>query len=588
MIDSFVEVGTGVLGSLWIEGPPSLRGARFTLLAPRTVIGRTGDVCLDSALVSRRHAVVWAKGDDVWLRDAGSANGTYVNGTRITEGRRLQTGDRIGVGDVVAVFTGTVRPGRKDNPVDASHGQSETTRYLAAAVHLDRDFRATVLDATVRETHRAVCPSFGVDLSVVARHAVVAERRELRRDAVLTTALGLAIGVFGYWYQNASAATGKVILLAGALLAMTVVAVGIQAWAGIDTLGRFLQWNQRPDGLPTPVGATSELDDLADANNGNVFVFPFFDPFVGSGALADRGSFTVPLIPQEANPDQSRAPQPEPLRSGEVVEALAVALRELGQPQMRVNTRLYVNGYDIVHFPELLPDPLRRPRTHAPQSLLRPLLDQPTGSVRPYLCVEFSSWHGQLVTTCVIRVVALPGVLFIESADYVLPPLKAEYYGVDQIRVGTFRERVSATLGQTFRDWLPALVTAPIHVVAAAAAMAAANRAEREHRRMVAEQERVDYGARTSIREQASGADFQSHFMQQDAEMYVQVVQQTIVDTLTAILDARGFQIDKIKHIQNSTSININNGNQNIGAIGSNARVEAVQGTAKQAAVATK
>lgn len=80
--------------------------------------------------------------------------------------------------------------------------------------------------------------------------------------------------------------------------------------------------------------------------------------------------------------------------------------------------------------------------------------------------------------------VTLPGVLFIESAAYLLRLLKAEYYSVDQIRASTMGKRISATLGQTFRDRVPALLTAPIPVAAAAAAMVSANRTEAEHQRM--------------------------------------------------------------------------------------------------------
>lgn len=65
---------------------------------------------------SRRHAVVRPRrrGDGWELEDAGSANGTELNGHRIPDGRVavLRSGDRIGIGSIKVVFrSGRPRPG---------------------------------------------------------------------------------------------------------------------------------------------------------------------------------------------------------------------------------------------------------------------------------------------------------------------------------------------------------------------------------------------------------------------------------------------------------------------------------------------
>ena len=564
MIESFAERGAGPsrtgaewLGSLHVEQPRAMYGALIPLPAPETVIGRGGEIRLDSPLISREHAIVWSREGQVWLRDAGSVNGTFLNGDRLSAAQPLRDGDRIGIGDVLAVFTTEATPG----PVPAAlpTARTETTRYLAAAVHLDRRFRTAVLDATVRQTHRAVCPSYGVDLSMVARHALVAERRELWRNIVLTTALGVTIALVAAVWP----ATDSLALAAVVLLVATVAAVATETWARFDTLGRFLQWGGRPDDLPVPAGNDAVLEELRQANDGNVIVFPTFDPFVGCGTSVGEASFTVPLIPAEKQ-------VPRPLRSGEVFNELARSLRKLAQPHMRVDTRLYVNGYNVAQYPDLLPDPRRRPRTHAPQSLLRQMIDRPTGIVRPYLCVEFNSWHGQLVVTTCLRVVALPGVLYVESAAYVLLPLKAEYYDVDRIRARTAGDRMITVAADTARAWLPTLLAAPAQLMAALRDAADGDRVNREHRRRVANRVFVDYGTATSIREEASGDALDSHFMTQDVDMYVQIVQQRVADALTEFLEARGFQTDKVKQINNS--VNLIGGSHQIGAIGPHAR----------------
>lgn len=48
---------------------------------------------------STRHARFEPRRDGVWIEDAGSTNGTYVNGTRVDGPRRLVPGDVIRIGE---------------------------------------------------------------------------------------------------------------------------------------------------------------------------------------------------------------------------------------------------------------------------------------------------------------------------------------------------------------------------------------------------------------------------------------------------------------------------------------------------------
>jgi pSer/pThr/pTyr-binding forkhead associated (FHA) protein len=66
--------------------------------------------------VSRLHAVLERLGPGWWLRDLGSRNGTYLNGTRVTEGRALQHGDELRVGSTRMVYR-ISRPSEEDQAV---------------------------------------------------------------------------------------------------------------------------------------------------------------------------------------------------------------------------------------------------------------------------------------------------------------------------------------------------------------------------------------------------------------------------------------------------------------------------------------
>ncbi|MFN8105870.1 MAG: FHA domain-containing protein [Acidimicrobiia bacterium] len=67
------------------------------------VIGR-GDDCglqLQDPHASSHHARVTARGDDFFIEDTGSTNGTYVNRRRIGEPTRIRRGDNVQVGQTV-------------------------------------------------------------------------------------------------------------------------------------------------------------------------------------------------------------------------------------------------------------------------------------------------------------------------------------------------------------------------------------------------------------------------------------------------------------------------------------------------------
>jgi serine phosphatase RsbU (regulator of sigma subunit) len=67
----------------------------------RTTIGRSArnDLCVEDPFTSRLHAEVRKRGDSLWVSDLGSANGTYLNGTRLIAPVQLQDGDRIRIGE---------------------------------------------------------------------------------------------------------------------------------------------------------------------------------------------------------------------------------------------------------------------------------------------------------------------------------------------------------------------------------------------------------------------------------------------------------------------------------------------------------
>jgi hypothetical protein len=84
-------------------------GRTFDLDARPLTIGRGGqnDVALEGdEFASARHVRVEPRRDGVWVSDAGSTNGTYVNGKRIDRPHKLVQDDVVRVGETELRYEG--------------------------------------------------------------------------------------------------------------------------------------------------------------------------------------------------------------------------------------------------------------------------------------------------------------------------------------------------------------------------------------------------------------------------------------------------------------------------------------------------
>lgn len=86
-----------------IHGP--LSGQTICLDEPVISIGRqlSNDIILDDPHVSRNHCLIRSEGEQYMIEDLNSANGTYVNGERVTESP-LKEGSIINVGNSLFRF----------------------------------------------------------------------------------------------------------------------------------------------------------------------------------------------------------------------------------------------------------------------------------------------------------------------------------------------------------------------------------------------------------------------------------------------------------------------------------------------------
>ena len=87
--------------SLVVDGDN--QGERAELAEAPILIGRGPDAAirLDDDYVSTRHARIAASGDQWFVEDLGSTNGTYIGNVRITQPTTLTLGTQVRVGKTV-------------------------------------------------------------------------------------------------------------------------------------------------------------------------------------------------------------------------------------------------------------------------------------------------------------------------------------------------------------------------------------------------------------------------------------------------------------------------------------------------------
>lgn len=80
-------------------------GARFLLNSDQITVGRSpkADIFLDDVTVSRKHALFLHSGEDFFVRDSKSLNGTYVN-MQLVEEAKLANGDEVRIGKYQLTF----------------------------------------------------------------------------------------------------------------------------------------------------------------------------------------------------------------------------------------------------------------------------------------------------------------------------------------------------------------------------------------------------------------------------------------------------------------------------------------------------
>ena len=161
-------VGGGVL-DFWVHGERTL----VPLDAERITVGSApdNDVVLDDRTVSRLHALFERLPGGWTVRDLGSRNGTFLNGTRIGEVTVLRPGDRVRLGSSEATFHGTSEGGIEGGTAPIALAPELTRRESDVLIALCRPLAERDIfcePATTRE----IADALTVSEDAVKKHLV--------------------------------------------------------------------------------------------------------------------------------------------------------------------------------------------------------------------------------------------------------------------------------------------------------------------------------------------------------------------------------------------------------------------------------
>ncbi len=107
----------------------------------RLTIGRGSecDLVLDEPEMSRKHATIEANANEIWLRDHGSANGTFVNGVQVRDAL-LYAGDQIAFDRNRFLLEAPGMPTRRAEPAaKANEPQQAGVTAVMSAIRVDAD-----------------------------------------------------------------------------------------------------------------------------------------------------------------------------------------------------------------------------------------------------------------------------------------------------------------------------------------------------------------------------------------------------------------------------------------------------------------
>ena len=418
-----------------------------------------------------------------------------------------------------------------------------SSRYLCAGAHLDRAFTRDVIRKILRQPHRAVGPSSGVDTALVLRHCIAAYRRRLLRDAALVPMIA-AIA----WGAN----TENVALIVVAVVAAWAVVLLEQAVIRFDILAARLGPHRPEPWLPTSPRLQARLDELAAAECENVVIYNAYEPFVGSGPQVGGWSFVIDLA--KGKEELAARCRPEPLDLAEVRARVLDAVHAAGIDGLRADEVIHVSHDRVAELRLRSGTRSGRPIGHLDPAALQHFLDRPSDTCRHFQRFQVTAWGGEIVFTVFLRFVEIRGRLYAEATYTLLSPVAHKWHVVDAIEPAPLPLEILRIMTSSAITTSGALTGAVPRLLSEAWQTWVQQPLQRWEADVAEREGGIrDCATLTTVRQRGASTAYWRHFQRLDQERYVKLLERAVLDTLTAVLDEHG--IDTSELVERQTTI---------------------------------
>ena len=415
------------------------------------------------------------------------------------------------------------------------------TRFLCATTHLDGSFANHAWWVLLSPGRQGQAPEQEIDPVAVARHSIVSLRRRVRRDRMLALLLlGTSIAAVLFFFAGAQGQLRmehvvlSVIALpfAGWLIALAIV---YSHYAAVRRSAIDVHHHpKRPARLAAPPLAADVESRLEQMHRSNLVIFNSYMPFVGTGHTLDTWKLTL-YAPGQGFPSPSRAILPEEVHHylyHEIPKQL---------PNVIAERRLYVDGGTAANVPGLIPpspDPRGpvRPPAIVDDTLLDEYTVRPTRTARTYLCFVENSGNGDVVVTVLVRAEKVGDTVYVEGRSQVLLPVQPGFKDVywvsqnaDQAFMPVLRSAVPATTGL----WLES----PLRLAKYWLGDRSDERTIKHEGLRVERGQPVNYGASSSLRQDAMLPADPGYYGAADEVMYFRTMTQQILNCLCSFLE---------------------------------------------------
>lgn len=491
---------------------------------------------------------------------------------------------------------------------------SEVTRLLSIGVQTDPAYADQVIDELHDNSHRFAAPAYGYDAATVLGHALAARHRRRVRIAVLvvTGALWFVVGVV----MGAAGPYGSTLFWVVSVLALwtlwaaNLVTAMIERQVVTVLLRRSRRDGEGFDGVAplVPPGSTTRYRKIRADQDSTVGVVYYggYVPFVGAGDSVRRWSFACLLERAKpsllaAGPADGKGPDgnggapstdPDPFTADDLTAYMEQRLRaslldEVAAHGQRlrgleVTRRYYAKA--VGHRPPVPAERLAEYQRAAGE------VPDHYNAAREYLCVRVGSWSQELVTSVFLNVDLKGRMIYTQFHGYHLLPIRSEYHEADRKPRLTSAE-VWKLAGRAALKTVVGLVSGAMWLFMWPFAVARNVWARRDLRAATAvrrpeeDPAYIDWGARRSVREMASG-NYLHFFQQMDDEKFIQIIERRTFEVILDFLEEHHVDTTEFRAQQNALNVGIlqtGNGtvvNSASMAVGSQAKAQTTQPSA--------